>query len=275
MSPFRVPVTFSSSHFDDPSLAVPAYITGVASVTVANGGTGYTSAPTVVFSGGTADDSATPIVLPSATATVSDGKVTSITMLTNGSGYATTPTVSFVGGGGTGASGTAHLGTWNLTSTNLNDTFVRYVAAETSDTANGANSLYYAMRLADWETNYQGTVDSSGNFNPTAPQAITGDASFKSAINQGAATLVHVTTTSANAEASGETWRQISLPVHVSVAHEPLASVEQAIAVTGWQNWGYDRINNGSMNGFEAQAFSTNSVQWFYASAWEGWSWYV
>lgn len=199
-------------HADNPSLAVPASITGVASVTVTNGGMGYTSAPTVVFSGGTAASSSTPIVLPIATATISNGKVTSITMATNGSGYATAPTASFVGGSGSGAAGTATLGTWDLTSTNLKDTFVRYVAAQTDDTANSANNIYFAMMYADWQTNYQATVQ-NGIFTPTAANAITGDASFTSAISQGA---VLVTSTPANTAAGSETWRQaVSDPQNV------------------------------------------------------------
>jgi len=63
---------------------------------VAVGGSGYSSAPTVAFSGGGGSGA-------SATATISGGAVTGVTSLVGGSGYSTPPTVSLSGGGGSGA----------------------------------------------------------------------------------------------------------------------------------------------------------------------------
>ena|GEM_PF-430558 len=70
--------------------------TCVGAVKVTSGGSGYTSAPTVIFtpSGATA------------TAIVSSGVVTGIYVTNGGSGYASAPTISFSGGGG-GAGATA------------------------------------------------------------------------------------------------------------------------------------------------------------------------
>jgi uncharacterized protein len=76
---------------------------GVVSVAVTNGGTGYTTAPTVAITevdGGTG---------ATATATVVAGVVTAVTVTAAGSGY-TTATVAFSGGGGTGALATASVG---------------------------------------------------------------------------------------------------------------------------------------------------------------------
>ncbi len=75
----------------------------VASVTVSNQGSGYTSAPTVSFSGGGGFGA-------QATVTVTDGEVTAITVTKSGNGYTSAPTVTLSGGGGTGASVTAVLG---------------------------------------------------------------------------------------------------------------------------------------------------------------------
>jgi hypothetical protein len=74
----------------------------VASVTVNDGGSGYSSAPTVAFSGGGGSGAA-------ATATVDNGEVVGIVITNPGSDYTGVPTVSFSGGGGTGALATAVL----------------------------------------------------------------------------------------------------------------------------------------------------------------------
>ena len=75
----------------------------VRSVNVGNGGSSYTSAPTVSFSGGGGSSAA-------ATATInSDGEVNGVAMTNNGTGYTGIPTVSFSGGGGSGATATANL----------------------------------------------------------------------------------------------------------------------------------------------------------------------
>jgi FtsP/CotA-like multicopper oxidase with cupredoxin domain/fibronectin type 3 domain-containing protein len=70
----------------------------VTGVTVTDGGSGYTSAPTATILGNGAD--------AAAMATVAVGSVTGITLLTTGSGYTSAPAVSFLGGGGKGAMAT-------------------------------------------------------------------------------------------------------------------------------------------------------------------------
>jgi len=70
----------------------------VQSVNVVSGGTGYTSAPTVTFTGGGPNAQGATAV-----ATISNGAVTGVTITNPGSGYTADPTVAFSGGGGTGA----------------------------------------------------------------------------------------------------------------------------------------------------------------------------
>lgn len=74
---------------------------GVSAITVSNGGSGYTSAPTVTLTG---DGSGAE-----ATATVLEGVVTAVTVTKGGYGYTSAPTVAFSGGGGTGAVATASI----------------------------------------------------------------------------------------------------------------------------------------------------------------------
>jgi hypothetical protein len=73
----------------------------VYSITISNGGTGYTTAPIVTISGGGASRAAT------ATATVASGKVTAITITDNGANFSSIPTVSIA----PPASGTTALAT--------------------------------------------------------------------------------------------------------------------------------------------------------------------
>ena len=76
---------------------------GVTAITIGNGGTGYTSAPTVTLTGGGGTGA-------TAEATVSGGVITKITVTNAGQGYTTAPTVALAGGGGTGGTATASVG---------------------------------------------------------------------------------------------------------------------------------------------------------------------
>jgi len=90
-----------------------AWSTGVKTITVTNGGSGYTTAPTVTFSAGIG----TGVVNNTAagTATISGGKVTDITLNRDLTGvtfnqegqYPSAPNITITGGGGTGANATA------------------------------------------------------------------------------------------------------------------------------------------------------------------------
>lgn len=78
--------------------------TGVSAVSVSNGGSGYSSVPTVAFTGGSGSGAAGTAVLgtgPNA------GKVIGVTITDPGSGYTSAPTVAFSGGAGSGAAATA------------------------------------------------------------------------------------------------------------------------------------------------------------------------
>ncbi len=76
----------------------------VKDIVVTNGGSGYTSAPTVTIASPTGPGVAVPA---QATATVENGKVTVVTVRSSGSQYESVPSVSFDGGGGSSAAATA------------------------------------------------------------------------------------------------------------------------------------------------------------------------
>jgi hypothetical protein len=76
---------------------------GVYDVTVTNGGSGYTSAPTVTFTGGTGGSGAAGVAVLEA------GSVVGVIMTNRGAGYTGAPTIGFTGGAGTGAAATANL----------------------------------------------------------------------------------------------------------------------------------------------------------------------
>lgn len=88
-------------------LLAPGYThqstTGVGSVTVSAGGTGYTSAPTVTITGANGNTTAR------GTATVSGGAVTGVTITNAGNNITAPVSVSFSGGGGSGATATAAI----------------------------------------------------------------------------------------------------------------------------------------------------------------------
>lgn len=81
--------------------------TSIASITVTNDGSGYTSVPTVTIGTPTAGYGTTATAI----ATVVSNKVTAITVTNAGSGYLTAPSVTITGGGGSGAAATANIST--------------------------------------------------------------------------------------------------------------------------------------------------------------------
>ncbi|MFZ2492275.1 MAG: hypothetical protein WA208_12405, partial [Thermoanaerobaculia bacterium] len=73
-------------------------------VDVTNGGSGYTTAPTVTFTGGACTTA------PVGYANISSGIVTGVTITEPGAGCTSAPIIGFTGGGGLGAAATATIG---------------------------------------------------------------------------------------------------------------------------------------------------------------------
>jgi hypothetical protein len=81
-------------------------------VGLTNGGSGYTSVPTVSITGGSGSGA-------TAVATIGTPQVNAVNLISGGSGYGPAPTVVFAGGGGTGAAATANIDPRGLTSLTL------------------------------------------------------------------------------------------------------------------------------------------------------------
>ena len=77
----------------------------VETITVTNGGSGYTSTPDVTLDSSTGPNGETA----TAFATLEGGSVASITVISSGSQYESTPSVTISGGGGSSASATANM----------------------------------------------------------------------------------------------------------------------------------------------------------------------
>lgn len=78
----------------------------VKDIKVTNGGSGYTSPPTVTIDAPTGPGVAIPV---QATATVENGSVTEVTVFGGGSQFESAPGIAFTGGGGSSAAATAEM----------------------------------------------------------------------------------------------------------------------------------------------------------------------
>ena len=86
------------------------------------GGSGYTSAPTVSFSGGGGSGA-------TGTASVSNCLVSGVSITAGGSGYTSAPGISYSGGGGSGASGTVNISGGAVTSVSISNMPAAWAAA--------------------------------------------------------------------------------------------------------------------------------------------------
>lgn len=102
LSKTKATISFAIGWSDGTSIPGAAQAGGVSGVFVTNGGSGYTTAPTVTITGG-GGTGATGV------ATITGGIVAGVTITNAGSGYTSLPTIAFSGGDGTGAVGVADL----------------------------------------------------------------------------------------------------------------------------------------------------------------------
>ena len=156
--------------------AITANMLGaVSAVYLTNGGSGYTSAPTVTLSApGAGGTQAT------ATATVVGGFVTGITITNAGAGYTTAPTVSFSGGGGSGATALSAVTPGTVASLTINAPGSGFSAVPTvtivgdgrtvatgSATITGGIGSYLVTSAGSSYTNLSATLSGNSSTTPT------------------------------------------------------------------------------------------------------------
>lgn len=152
----------------------------VGSVTITNGGSGYTAAPTVTFSAPTTGTTAT------GTATIQNGAVVAVTITNPGSGYTSAFTVTFSAPtSGTTATGTANLASaMDIVASNYASPTGKTYFFVTTSSANVTNystqksvfSVIPAPTAPSTEFTaaaymYQALVNNPGAANPLAPMA--------------------------------------------------------------------------------------------------------
>lgn len=106
----------------------------ITGITLTAGGTGFTTIPTVTFTGGSGTGAA-------ATAEIQNGAVVAIYLTNTGSGYTSAPTVGFTGGGGSGATATASIQSQSA-----------YLIKEDAQPAPGELSSLYFQVTRIWKT---------------------------------------------------------------------------------------------------------------------------
>ena len=130
----------------------------VDTVTITAGGTGYTTAPLVVFSEDVDGSGAT------ATATISGGAVTAVTVTNAGTGYTSAPTVLFAGGtGGSGATATSALKSGVVTDIIITNPGKNYTSAPAMGFTGGSpTTTADATAIISNGSSELGTIDSRG-----------------------------------------------------------------------------------------------------------------
>ena len=136
---------------------------GVSSIAVTAGGSGYTSVPLVTFSGGGGAGAA-------AVATLVGGIVTQVTVTNPGTGYTSAPTVGFSGGAGTGAAATATVQNAIIIAINITNGGSGYTSAPSINITGTGGSGATAQAILSGTNVASVTVTNAGSGFVYAPQ---------------------------------------------------------------------------------------------------------
>ena len=189
----------------------------ISGVQITSAGSGYTSAPSVAFSGTGSGATGSALLAPAG--------VASVTVVNGGSGYVSVPSVTFVGGGGAGAVGVANLSPTSVASVNLTAGGAGYTSPPTISFIGGGGSGAAATAIMSGDT-VAGIQLTNGGSGYTGPIEV----GFTSSSGSGAgATVLYTRTSIASVTVSAVGQYYTSAP---SVQVAPGANNSAAATVT-------------------------------------------
>lgn len=112
--------------------------TTVSAVTLTNGGSGYTSAPTISFPGAGGSGA-------EAVASLTPGAVASVNIIDGGTNLTGTPTLTFAGGGGSGAQAVATVTSGSISAVTVTNGGSGYITAPAVEVQSGLNNAASAI----------------------------------------------------------------------------------------------------------------------------------
>jgi len=221
-APYTAPVD-TVSYIGDNFLTFDTPLNGVGTVSIINGGRGYTSVPNVTINGGGGTGATAKASIANAldavnvTGTITDitllNGVTVIDLLAQGTGYTTPPNVTISGGGGTGAQAQASVAGGQVTAITVINPGSGYTTVPTVTLSGGGGTGATA----------QATIG-SGGINYTTPPTVT--------ITGGGGTGAQAIATVAGGSVSGITLTNVVAGINVTAGGAGYLSAP-TVTITG------------------------------------------
>lgn len=145
--------------------ATASFSASVSAITLNNAGSGYSSAPTVTITGGGGTGAV-------ATIRYSGGVSNSVVMTTRGTGYRTPPSVTFSGGGGSGATGFAVLSGFIDAATTITYGGFGYTVPPTVTLVGGGGSGATAVAALDGTDSVQRLIITNAGSGYSSPPSV-------------------------------------------------------------------------------------------------------
>jgi hypothetical protein len=136
---YKIPAKASGSGLNNSDI-FEYDVSRISSIAVTNGGSGYTTVPTVSITGGGGYGA-------TAQATISGNAVTAINILNPGRGYTTSPTVTISGGGGSSATATATRSTITYTGYKEYSIKIVHLSSNSARIPKSTNLRAYALQV--------------------------------------------------------------------------------------------------------------------------------
>ena len=136
---YKIPAKASGSGLNNSDI-FEYDVSRISSIAVTNGGSGYSTVPTVTITGGGGYGA-------TAQATIATGAVTAINILNPGRGYTTSPTVTISGGGGSSATATATRSTITYTGYKEYAIKIVHLSSNSARIPKSTNLRAYALQV--------------------------------------------------------------------------------------------------------------------------------